>query len=191
MVASVQDKPRKHRLTVSDYHRMGEVGILARDARVELIEGEIIDMSPIGSRHSAAVNRLVRILSRAVGDSAIVSAQNPLILDDHTEPQSDIALLMPRDDFYAARHPRPEDVLLIVEVADTSLTYDRTVKIPLYGRHGIPEVWLFDVEKGTFWRFAGPVDGLYTEEISEERLGVLALQALPKIKVDLTVMALT
>ncbi len=191
MAVSVQDMPRKHRLTVTDYHRMGEVGILARDARVELIEGEIIDMSPIGSRHSAAVNRLVRILDRAVEESAIVSAQNPVILDDHTEPEPDIALLMPRDDFYASGHPRAEDVLLIVEVADTSLKYDRTVKIPLYGRHGIPEVWLIDVETGAFSRFARPVDGEYREESSEDRLGVLALHALPEVKVDLTGMALT
>ena len=186
MVVSVQDMPRKHRLTVSDYHRMGEVGILARDARVELIEGEIIDLSPIGSRHSAAVNRLVRVLDRAVGESAIVSAQNPLILDDHTEPEPDIALLMPREDFYASGHPRPEDVLLIVEVADTSLKYDRTVKIPLYGRHGIPEVWLIDVEKGAFTRFVRPVEGEYREEINEDPLGVVTLRTLPQVKVDLT-----
>ncbi|WP_376790048.1 Uma2 family endonuclease [Thermoflexus sp.] len=131
--------------TVEEYHRMAEVGILSEDDRVELIEGELIAMSPIGSRHAACVKRLVRLLDRAVGERAIVSAQDPIRLGRHSEPQPDVALLRYRPDFYASAHPGPEDVLLIVEVAETSADYDRTVKIPLYARHGIPEAWLVDL----------------------------------------------
>jgi Uma2 family endonuclease len=124
---------------------MGEAGILHEDARVELIDGEIIDMSPIGSRHSGTVNQLSRLFERAIDEHAIVAAQNPFVLGNDSEPQPDIALLKPRDDFYTRSHPRPDDVLLLIEVADTSAPYDRTVKIPLYAQHGIPEVWLLDL----------------------------------------------
>ncbi|GIX47759.1 MAG: hypothetical protein KatS3mg131_1970 [Candidatus Tectimicrobiota bacterium] len=112
---------------------------------MELIEGEIVEMAPVGSRHAGQVNRLNRLLSRLVGERAIVSVQNPVRLGEHSEPQPDLALLKPREDFYAAAHPGPEDVLLVVEVAETSADYDREIKVPLYARFGIPEVWLVDL----------------------------------------------
>ena len=136
--------PRRHRLTVSDFHRMGEAGIFAAGDRVELIDGEVIDMSPIGALHAAIVARLTAFLCRSVGSGVIVWCQNPIRLDEASEPEPDIALLRPRADGYMSAHPGPEDVLVVIEVADTSLAYDLGVKVPLYARHGIPEAWVID-----------------------------------------------
>ncbi|GIX47743.1 MAG: hypothetical protein KatS3mg131_1954 [Candidatus Tectimicrobiota bacterium] len=135
----------KRRFTVAEYHKMAEAGILGEDDRVELIEGELVAMSPIGSRHATCVRRLNALLSRGAGERAIVDVQNPVRLGEHSEPQPDLALLKPRADFYAAEHPGPEDLLLVVEVAETSAEYDREVKVPLYARFGVPEVWLVDL----------------------------------------------
>ncbi|MER3399777.1 MAG: Uma2 family endonuclease [Thermoflexus sp.] len=134
--------------TVEDYHRMREAGILSEDDRVELIEGEILEMSPIGSRHAGTVARLVRIFSQRLGERAVVWPQNPIRLGVYSEPQPDVALLRPREDFYEAEHPGPGDVWLVVEVADRSVEGDRGVKAPLYGRAGIPEFWLVDLAAG-------------------------------------------
>ncbi|MBI3972925.1 MAG: Uma2 family endonuclease [Chloroflexi bacterium] len=133
--------PRR-RFTVKDYYRMAKAGILKPDERVELLDGEIVPMSPIGSPHAAAVNRANRLFNRLVGDRAIVAVQNPVRLDEHSEPDPDVALLRPRADDYARGHPGPRDVLLIVEVVDTSEALDRRLKLPLYARAGVPEVWL-------------------------------------------------
>ncbi len=132
--------------TVAEYHRMAEAGILQEDDRVELIEGEIVAMNPIGSRHAAAVDRLTRLLTQAAGERAIVRVQSPVQLGERSEPQPDLALLKPRPDFYAGAHPGAEDVLLLVEVADASADYDRQVKLPLYARAGVPEAWLVDLD---------------------------------------------
>ena len=143
---AIADPPvSRHRISVTDYYRMGDVGILHEDDRVELIEGDIIDMTPIGSAHASVVMRLAKLCIAAVGDSAIVSVQYPIRLDAYSEPQPDLALLRPRQDYYRAAHPEPGDVLLVVEVADTGLAYDRGTKVPLYARHGIPEVWVLDL----------------------------------------------
>jgi Uma2 family endonuclease len=134
-------EPHERRFTVDEYYRMAEVGILDRDERVELVDGRIIAMSPIGSPHAWCVSRLNRILARR--DDVIVIVQNPIHLDDRSEPEPDLAVLRietPQD-----RHPRPRDVLLIVEVADTSLAYDRQTKSPLYARSNIPELWIVDL----------------------------------------------
>ena len=132
-------------LTVAEYHRMGEAGILSPRDRVELVEGELVAMSPVGSQHIGAVNALNRLLMRAVGDKGVVSVQNPVRLDDRTEPEPDVAVLKPRADDYRSAMPGPRDVLLAVEVADSSLGYDRAVKAPLYASHGIPELWIVDL----------------------------------------------
>jgi len=123
---------------------MGEAGIFAAGDRVELIDGEVIDLPPIGALHAAIVARLTAFLCRTVGLGVIVRCQNPLRLDDSSEPEPDIALLRPRADGYMSAHPGPEDVLVVIEVADTSLAYDLGVKVPLYARHGIPEAWVID-----------------------------------------------
>ena len=150
MSTPVQHTPHRHAYSVDDYYRMAEAGILRPGDRVELIEGAIIDMTPIGSRHAAAVKRITQALSLSLGDRVIVSAQDPIRLNIYSEPQPDIALLRPRADFYAGAHPGPGDVLLLVEVADSTLRFDRDTKLPLYARHGIPEVWLVDIENAQF-----------------------------------------
>jgi Uma2 family endonuclease len=126
-----------HRFTVEEFHRMAEVGILSDDDRVELLEGEIIEMTPIGSQHAACVARLTQELSQRIGMTAILWVQNPVRLDQHSEPQPDIALLRPRQDFYASAHPGPEDVLLLIEAADRTAQLDRAIKLPLYAKAGI------------------------------------------------------
>jgi Uma2 family endonuclease len=176
---------KRHRLTVDDYGRMGEAGVFAPDARVELIDGEVIDMAPIGTRHAAAVTRLDRLLQRAVGDRAIVRSQNPLRLGDRSEPEPDLLLLLPRADFYASAHPAAGDVLLLIEVADSSVRYDREVKLPLYARHGIAEVWLVDLEAGMLRFFRGPQGERYTDITGTETPGSTPVAALPGVVVDL------
>jgi Uma2 family endonuclease len=185
MSHAVTDPPRRHWLTVDDYYRMAEVGILAPDARVELIEGEIIDMAPPGSPHAAVVDRLTRIFVRAAGDAAIVRVQNPVRLSVYSEPQPDLALLRPRDDFYAAHHPQPADALLVVEVADSSLRFDRDTKMGLYAQHGIPEAWLVDLRGRRLIRYCAPQQGQYTV-VDEPDLGsALRTTALPDIVLEL------
>lgn len=131
--------------TAADYHRLVDVGMLEPDARVELLDGQVVDMSPIGPRHAGTVNWLADRLRQLVGDRAIVSVQNPVALDEYSEPEPDLALLAPRADYYRSAHPRRDDVLLIVEIADTTLEKDRDVKLPLYARAGIPEVWIVNL----------------------------------------------
>jgi len=145
--AQVQSSPPRFRFTVRQYHRMIESGILHEDDRIELIEGELHAMPPINSAHAGKTKRLNRLLSNLVGDAAIVSVQDPLVLGDRSEPQPDLMLLRPQADFYETANPQPEDVLLLIEVADTSLEYDRGVKIPLYGKNGVPEAWLLDLQR--------------------------------------------
>lgn len=142
---------------------MAEAGILHEDDRVELIDGEILELSPIGSRHAACVSRLVTALIRAVGDRAIVGPQNPVRFPSDTEPQPDVALLKPRDDFYASAHPGPEDVLLLVEVSDATLAYDRGEKLGLYASTGIPEYWIADLNAGKIEVFSRLVNGEYRD----------------------------
>jgi len=179
------DLPRRHRLTVSDFYRMAEVGILAPDARVELIDGDIIDMPPPGSLHAATVDDLTELLGRSVAGKAVVRVQNPVRLSDLSEPQPDLALLRRRDDRYRQNHPGPADVLLVVEVADTSLRFDRDTKVSLYAVHGIPEMWLVDLRGRKLVRHRAPVQGSYTL-VEEPDLDMpLAISALPGISVDL------
>ena len=147
--------------TVSEYNRMAEAGILAEDDRVELIEGEIVEMSPIGSRHAACVNRLNTLLSSHAGLDFIVSVQNPVAVDDYSVPEPGLALLRLRDDYYAQGHPQSPDVILIIEIADTSIETDRNVKIPLYARTGIPVTMLIDLPKELIEVHSEPVSNQY------------------------------
>jgi len=163
---------------------MAAAGILSEDDRVELIEGEIIEMAAIGSRHAACVMRLTRLFSLGVGDAALVLVQNPVRLSDLSEPQPDLALLKPRADYYAAAHPGPDDVLLIVEVADSSVVYDRTVKTPLYARAGIREFWLVDLERQQVEVSREPAAGSYHAAQVHGRGDRLAVDALPQIQIS-------
>ncbi|HWP38558.1 MAG TPA: Uma2 family endonuclease [Gemmatimonadales bacterium] len=131
--------------TVEEYYRLGELGILGEDDRVELINGQVVQMTPIGPAHSGGVIFLADRISHLVGTAALVSSQNPLRLGERDEPQPDLALLVRRPGGYRQAHPGPADVLLVIEVADSSLEYDREVKLPLYARAGIPEAWLVNL----------------------------------------------
>lgn len=153
----------KRYFNTTEYYRMAEVGILSQDDRVELIEGEIIKMSPIGSRHAGCIRRLDALFNRQVGETALVSVQNPVRLSDFSEPQPDVVLLKPRDDFYSNEHPTPAHVLLIIEVSDTSIEYDRDIKVPLYAVSLIPEVWLVNLIKDIVEIYREPRDGMYRE----------------------------
>jgi Uma2 family endonuclease len=146
----------RHQFTVDDFAKMVDAGILTADQRVELIDGEVREMSPIGSVHAAIVNRLNSLLTVKLNGRAIVSVQNPVILNDFTEPQPDFVILRLREDFYKEELPGPGDVLLIIEVSDTSLEYDRDEKVPRYAEMNIPEVWLVDCNASEVVQYAKP-----------------------------------
>jgi len=157
----VSEQGPKQSLNVDEFHRMSEAGLLPGDSRLELIEGEIITAGPIGSAHSGTVNRTSAFLNRRLGDAVIVSVKNPIRLNDFSEPQPDLALLRARKDFYSGSHPTPGDVLVIIEVIDSSEAYDRDVKLPLYARAGIPEVWLMVLRKEVIEVHSQPRNGKY------------------------------
>ena len=137
--------PAKHRFNVKEYYRMAETGVLRPDARVELLDGQIMDMSPIGPFHGGVVGRLARLFNTVSNDRWLVLSQHPVRLDEHSEPQPDVLLLRPIQDDYTNRLPRPDDVYLLVEVSDSTLSLDREEKLPLYGRAGIVEVWIVNL----------------------------------------------
>jgi Uma2 family endonuclease len=172
---------KRRRFTVDDYYRMAEVGILTEDDRVELLDGEIVEMSPIGSDHGGHVKRLTALFTSRLGARVIVSVQDPVRLSRHSEPQPDVVLLRPRDDFYARSHPRPEDVLLLVEVADTSVDTDRRIKMPLYARAGIGEVWLLDLPAERVEIYREPAATGYRETRTLARGQGLSPQAFPDL----------
>ena len=156
----------RHLFSLDEYHQMGATGILQEDDRVELIEGEIVEMTPVGSRHAATVKRLIRLLTAQVGDKALVSAQDPLRIPGQgtfadSEPEPDLMLLAPRQDFYEEAHPTPADVLLLIEVGDTSLPFDRDVKLPVYAAGGVHELWLVNLPDKTIEVHREPVQQSY------------------------------
>jgi Uma2 family endonuclease len=152
---------QKHYFSVDDYYRMADAGLFPIGTRTELIEGDVVEMCAIGNRHAGCVNRLGNVLNRSLGNAAVVAVQNPVRLNDFSEPQPDIALLKARDDFYSNSHPTPADVLLIIEVADTSVEFDRRVKLPLYARAGIPETWVMVLPKDVIEVHSQPANGKY------------------------------
>ena len=171
----------RHRFTVDEYHEMARAGALAEDARVELIEGEIVDMTPIGFRHAATVDLLTRWLVQGCGNRAVVRVQGPIRLSAHSEPQPDLAVLKPRDDFYRTTAAAPDDILLLVEVGDSSLPYDRTIKLPLYARAGIREAWLVDLVRDRVEVFSDPGPDGYRRSETRERGAALVPGAFPDL----------
>jgi Uma2 family endonuclease len=184
MAAQSDNRPRPHRLTVDEYRKMAEVGLLARDLRVELINGEIIDMAPIGSRHAALVNDLARMFNRVAVPQACVWAQSPVVLGSDSEPQPDLSLLRPRADRYSSSLPGAADVLLLVEVSDTTFRYDSGRKLALYATHGIPEVWIVDIEGKKLHVFRSPVGDKYEHVDVMPMPGTIALSQLSSVAVD-------
>jgi Uma2 family endonuclease len=173
---------QRRRFTVEEYYRMAEVGILGPTDRVELIEGEIVQISPISHLHSACVVALGEALKHAFGDRGLLSPQNPLRLPRDTVPQPDVVFLRPPLSQYWARLPQPEDVLLLVEVAET-YRYDREVKVPLYARAGIPEVWIVDLNHNVVEVFRMPSPTGYGSIVRIERNGTIAPVAIPDVVV--------
>jgi Uma2 family endonuclease len=173
----------RYKFTVEEYMRMGEAGVFPPGVRVELIEGEIIDMSPIGNRHAACVEALDELVRERLRRSVNVRVQNPIVLDGHSEPEPGVSVLKRRDDFYKDAHPRPEDVLIVIEVSDSTLAFDKRVKVPLYAKAGIPEVWIVNLVDERFEVFADPSGGAYEtatvlargEEVQSHSLAALRL----------------
>jgi Uma2 family endonuclease len=173
----------RRRFTTAEYARMAEAGVLGEDDRLELIDGEILELAPIGSGHAACVRRLTGLFARLLGDTVQVSIQNPIDLDEHSQPQPDLVLLRPRNDFYASAHPTAADVLLLVEVAETSEEYDRQIKVPLYARHGIKEVWLVDLRQRRVFVYRDPSPDSYRTVRICQRSDALSSSALPDLLV--------
>jgi len=172
-----------HLWTVEEFHRMAVAGLLDETDRVELIDGEMIDMAPIGSKHAFIVNRISQTFSAKVGGQCLVSTQNPIRLGERSEPQPDVALL--RSGNYMDALPAAADVLLIVEVSDSTLEYDRDVKVELYARHGIPEVWLLDVDAREITVYREPVEGQYCLIRKPTAVEAVSSMAVPGVELRL------
>lgn len=185
MIAASNPRPdmpeqlQSHRFTLEHYHAMIDEGILGEDDRVELIHGAILDMSPIGNPHVVTINRLNRLFTSALGERAIVSVQNPVTLPPDSEPQPDVVLFRPQEDFYANARPTPADVLLVAEVADSSLRYDRIVKSTLYSSAGIPEFWIVDISGEAIEVYTQPSGDHYTQMKTYKRGDRIVTQAFP------------
>jgi Uma2 family endonuclease len=176
--------PARHRLDVGAYYRMAEAGILSQPQRVELVDGDIFDMNPIGSPHAAVTRRLEQRFARAVADGIVlVSVQNPLRLDSHNEPQPDFVVLTPRPDAYGASHPEAGDALLVVEVSDSSLDHDRKMKLPVYARCGVLEVWIVDLSGRAVEVYRDPMEGRYASSSRMTR-GALTPVRVPAVTID-------
>ena len=177
--------PSRHRFTVAEYYAMADAGVLSENERVELLDGDLIVMPPIGDWHAASVNLFTNTLPAQLQGRAIVSIQNPTRLDDNSEPQPDVMLLRWRDDFYHSGHPGPGDVLLLIEVADTTVEYDRNEKLPLYARAGITEVWLVIRTGRRIESYTQPVEGQYTAVRYANVGESIAPQAFPDIVLEI------
>ncbi len=148
-------------LSTEAWRTLIDAGFFHEDDRLELLNGEIVEMSPIGSHHAASVRRLEEFLGQAYGELALISSQNPIQAGAGSEPEPDIALLVPRADFYASAHPGPQEILLLIEVADSSLEVDREVKGPIYAEAGIPEYWIVNLPERRIEVYRNPTSTLY------------------------------
>jgi Uma2 family endonuclease len=185
MSTAMHEWPRRHRITVDHFYRMAEAGLFDAEERVELVNGEIIDVPPMGSRHAGTLDRFARALAAAVSTRAFVRSQLPLRLNEESEPLPDLAIVRPRDDDYVDSHPTAADVLLVVELSDSTLRYDREVKTALYSRCGVPEVWVVDLRANRIHVHQSPRGAGYADVRTIE-LGRLPIGSLPGVVVDLT-----
>jgi Uma2 family endonuclease len=174
----------RHKFSTNDYHQMIELGILTKDDHVELINGEIIAMAAIGSHHSGCTNKSSQFFNKRLSARVIVSTQNPIALEDGTEPEPDIALLIPRDDFYAKGHPTPADIFFVLEIADTSFLYDKEVKLMKYARASIAEAWLLNLNQDEILACRDPSSDGYQGIQTIQRGQTLSLLAFPDITVS-------
>ncbi|MBI2760700.1 MAG: Uma2 family endonuclease [Chloroflexi bacterium] len=178
--------PTKRKLSVDDYHRMWESGVFGHEERVELIDGELYAMGAIGPGHGSGTMSLNYLLNRRVGERAYVHVQNPIVLSDYSEPEPDITLLRPRSDFYWGQTPSAEDVLLLIEIADSSLSHDRNVKLPRYASAGVPEVWIVNLVDRCVEVYRGPTGDRYLETLTYVADDVLHPSAFPDVAIAVT-----
>ncbi len=171
----------RHAFTTDEWHRMGNAGLFGEDARLELLDGEVIEMSPIGSPHGGCVNRLTRLLVTRLGERAVVAPQNPVVLNEISEPQPDIAVLAPRDDMYSKSHATPAEILLLVEVADSSLAFDRNRKAPYYAANAVVETWVVDLDGDQVLVMRSPSPFGYEQVRSMRRGDGLDIEAVPGV----------
>ncbi len=174
----------RHKFTVEHYHKMTESGILNKYDRVELIRGEIVEMAAIGTKHAGCVRCLCSLLSIKLRERALVDSQNPVKLNNNSEPQPDVVLLQPREDFYSLAHPQPKDIFLIIEVADSTVKYDREVKVPLYAEEGVVEVWLIDINEEWVEVFREPAKDGYKSVRKLSRGESLSIQAFADVSIS-------
>ena len=172
------------RFTVEEYHRLAEVGVLHENDRVELLNGVIVDMMPIGPFHGSSVKRLNHVFEKANAGRWVTSTQDPIRIGDHNEPEPDLALLHPREDFYLEKHPVPADVFLLIEVSDSTLLIDREDKLPIYATAGIVEVWIVNLPERLVEVYSSPKNGKYTEVRKVHPGGALAPAAFPDAAID-------
>lgn len=184
--AMAESTSSHHRITVGEYYDMARTGLIAPDARVELIEGEVVRMAPIGDRHGCAVEELDELLHRAVAGQARVRCQLPVRLSDYSEPQPDFAIVRPRTGSNDRAHPSAADIFLIVEISDSTLRYDLDVKVPLYARYGVPEVWVVDLKHGRAHFHRSPLEGSYRNTDCVAKGGIAAIPGITGATVDLS-----
>jgi len=182
----MQIEVTKKLFTVDEYYQMAKAGIFGPEDRVELIDGEVIQMCPIGDRHAGSVNRINRLFVTSFRDGAVISVQNPLQLSNYTEPEPDVVVLKPRADDYAGKKVRAEDALLVVEVADTTLRYDRQIKVPRYAAAGVPEVWIENLAADELLVYRNPGAKAYSISLTLHRTDTISPSVFPDIvfKVD-------
>lgn len=171
----------RKRFTSQEYELIIAAGVIGEDDRVELLEGEIVEMSPIGPSHSSCVVRLTRLLYKLDAPDIIIRVQDPIHLGEFSKPQPDISVVQQRDDLYSTGHPEPEDILLLIEVAESSLTYDREAKLPVYARAGIPEVWIVALLPQTVEVFRSPRESVYGESAVFRRGDTVTALNLPQL----------
>jgi Uma2 family endonuclease len=177
--------PHPKKFTTESYHKMSELGLFKEGDRLELIKGEIIEMSPVGLKHASCVKRLNHLFMKKLGDQVIVGVQDPIQLEDNSEPQPDLVLLKPRSDFYANKHPQAKDILLLIEVSDSSLEYDRTVKIPLYAENQIGEVWLVDLNASCLEIYRKPYQNYYQNIQKLSLINNIILSNFPEVEIKI------
>jgi len=185
MSASTEDFYKRHLTNLAEWKKLGEANIFPPGSRLELINGEIIEMAPIGSHHASHLKRLIKVFSTPIQDSAIIAAQDPLELGDLSEPDPDFMLLQPHSDFYYENHPVASDVFLLIEISDSSLKFDQNQKLRLYALHNIPEYWLLNIKDACLEVYRQPYDGLYAEKTTLRAGDNITLSQLNDININI------
>ena len=188
MSTAMHEWPRRHRITVDHFYRMAEAGLFDAEERVELVNGEIIDVPPMGVPHAGVLDYLAKLLMRTVEPQAIVRSQLPLRLGEYSEPLPDLVIAKHRADLYMEGHPTGDDALLVIEISSTTLRFDRNVKMPMYARHGVAEVWVLDVSGQQIYRYSSPRDGEYASMTMVPLASRMSLDAL-RCEIDLVPLA--